>query len=147
MSEPITWSWLESERARLLDELRKVNEEREKVDLSESALQREVNEFKIKIKSITEGEYGGAKKEVEKIRKELGMAPLPSLQVTLEEKGARGFIPYTSVFGVTDAGSSHAGSILMAPVDDPRARRISPRLPWTRQTRSEFRRSPITAIP
>ncbi|CAE6439568.1 unnamed protein product [Rhizoctonia solani] len=102
--------WLESERARLLDELRKVNEEREKIDLSESGLQREVNEFKNKIKCITEGEYGDAKKEVEKIRKELGMPPLPSLQVTLEEKGARGFIPYTSVFGVTDAGSSHAGS-------------------------------------
>ncbi|KAG8691998.1 hypothetical protein FRC11_012344 [Ceratobasidium sp. 423] len=103
--------WLESERARLLDELRKVNEEREKVDLSESALQREINEFKNKIKVITEGEYGAAKKEVEIIRNELGMPPLPSLQVTLEEKGTRGFIPYTSVFGVTDAGSSHIGSI------------------------------------
>ncbi|KAJ1308622.1 hypothetical protein OPQ81_004320 [Rhizoctonia solani] len=102
--------WLESERARLLDELRKVNEEREKIDLSESSLQREVNDLKNKIKTITDGEYGIVKKEVEIIRKELGMTPLPSLQVTLEEKGARGFIPYTSVFGVTDAGSSHIGS-------------------------------------
>ncbi|CAE6455592.1 unnamed protein product [Rhizoctonia solani] len=103
--------WLESERARLLDDLRKVNEEREKIDLSESALQRDVNEFKNKIKSITEGEYGAAKREVDTIRKELGMPPLPSLQVTLDEKGARGFIPYTSIFGVTDAGSSHIGSL------------------------------------
>ncbi|CCO26487.1 hypothetical protein BN14_00511 [Rhizoctonia solani AG-1 IB] len=74
--------WLESERARLLDELRQV-------DLSESALQREVNELKIKIKAITEGEYGAAKNEVEIIRKELGLSPLPSLQATLEEKGTR----------------------------------------------------------
>ncbi|CAE7222262.1 unnamed protein product [Rhizoctonia solani] len=103
--------WLESERARLLDDLRKVNEEREKIDLSEAALRREVNEFQNKIKSIVDGEYGDAKKEVDKIRKELGMADLPSLQITLGEKGARGFIPYTSVFGVTDAGSSHIGSI------------------------------------
>ncbi|EUC57739.1 zinc finger protein [Rhizoctonia solani AG-3 Rhs1AP] len=84
--------WLESERGRLLDELRKVNEEREKASCQcpgfESALQREVSEFKNKIKCITEGEYGDAKQEVEKIRKELGMLPLPSLQVTLEEKGA-----------------------------------------------------------
>ncbi|KAJ1308623.1 hypothetical protein OPQ81_004320 [Rhizoctonia solani] len=80
--------WLESERARLLDELRKVNEEREKIDLSESSLQREVNDLKNKIKTITDGEYGIVKKEVEIIRKELGMTPLPSLQVTLEEKGA-----------------------------------------------------------
>lgn len=98
-------NWLESERARLLDCLREVNEDREKVgsstlsliypyilskvDLSESALLKEVNEFKNQIKTITDGEYGAAKKEVDAIRAELGMPPLPSLQATLEEKSAR----------------------------------------------------------
>ncbi|KAF8681512.1 Zinc finger-containing protein [Rhizoctonia solani] len=104
--------WLESERARLLDELRQV-------DLSESALQREVNELKNKIKVITEGEYGAAKNEVEMIRKELGLSPLPSLQTTLEEKGARGFIPYTSVFGATDVGPSRTGSNHKRRLDQP----------------------------
>lgn len=98
-------NWLESERARLLDCLREVNEDREKVsnltlsliypyilsqvDLNESALVKEINEFKNQIKTITDGEYGSAKKEVDAIRAELGMPPLPSLQATLEEKTAR----------------------------------------------------------
>ncbi|KAG8747527.1 hypothetical protein FRC10_000663 [Ceratobasidium sp. 414] len=98
-------TWLESERARLLDCLRQVNEDREKVDLSESAVLKEINEFKSQIKTITEGEYGAAKKEVDTIRSELGMPPLPSLQDTLEEKSARGFVSHTSLFG-TDVGPS-----------------------------------------
>ncbi|KAF8607623.1 hypothetical protein BDV93DRAFT_519652 [Ceratobasidium sp. AG-I] len=103
-------NWLESERARLLDCLREVNEDREKVDLSESALLKEVTEFKNQIKAITDGEYGAAKKEVDAIRAELEMPPLPSLQATLEEKSARGFVPHTTIFGVTDTGPSHTGS-------------------------------------
>ncbi|KAG8721490.1 hypothetical protein FRC08_012623 [Ceratobasidium sp. 394] len=102
-------NWLESERARLLDCLRQVNEDREKVDLSESAVLKEINEFKSQIKTITEGEYGTAKKEADTIRCELGMPPLPSLQDTLEEKSARGFVSHTSLFG-TDVGSSPTGS-------------------------------------
>lgn len=81
-------AWLESERSRLLECLREVNEDREKVDLHESSLLKEINEFKAKIKTITEGEYGTAKKEVDTIRKELGMPPVPSLQATMEEKSA-----------------------------------------------------------
>ncbi|KAG9127589.1 hypothetical protein FRC07_011907 [Ceratobasidium sp. 392] len=115
-------NWLESERARLLDCLRQVNEDREKVDLSESAILKEINEFKSQIKITTEGEYGAAKKEVDIIRAELGMPPLPSLQTTLEEKSARGFVPHISLFG-TDVGSSPTGSSAnkrrLAQSDDP----------------------------
>jgi hypothetical protein len=59
------------------------------VDLSESSLLKEINEFKNQIKTVTDGEYGTIKKEVDTIRSELGMPPLPSLQATLEEKSAR----------------------------------------------------------
>lgn len=89
----------------MLDCLRQVNEDREKVcgspltgsgiytypkvDLSESAILKEINEFKNQIKTITDGEYEAAKKEVDAIRLELGMPPLRSLEATLEEKSAR----------------------------------------------------------
>jgi hypothetical protein len=53
--------------------------------LTESSLLKEINEFKTKIQAITEGEYKAAKKEVDLIRKDLGMPPLPSLQATLEK--------------------------------------------------------------
>ncbi|KAG8796760.1 hypothetical protein FRC12_000010 [Ceratobasidium sp. 428] len=113
-------NWLESERARLLDCLRQVNEDREKVDLSESAILKEINEFKSQIKTITEGEYGAAKTEVDTIRSELGMPALPSLQDTLEEKSARGFVSHISLFG-TDVGSptgSSANKRRLAQSDD-----------------------------
>ncbi|QRV72750.1 hypothetical protein RhiJN_00764 [Ceratobasidium sp. AG-Ba] len=102
-------NWLESERVRLLDCLRQVNEDKEKVDLSESTILKEISEFKNQIKNITDGEYGAAKKEVDTIRSELGMPPLPSLEATLEEKSARGFVPHTSIFG-TDTGSPTGSS-------------------------------------
>ncbi|KAI8982929.1 hypothetical protein BD414DRAFT_419118 [Trametes punicea] len=79
---------LESERQRLLSCLREVNEDRDKADIQEATLNKEVNELQHKIKSISEGEYAAAKQDVDRLRQELGQPPLPSLQTTLEEKSA-----------------------------------------------------------
>ncbi|PIL28168.1 hypothetical protein GSI_09705 [Ganoderma sinense ZZ0214-1] len=79
---------LESERARLIICLREVNEDRDKTDLAEATLNKEVTDLHAKIKSITEGEYTVAKQDVDRLRGELGQPPLPSLQTTLEEKSA-----------------------------------------------------------
>ncbi|KAH9848829.1 hypothetical protein C2E23DRAFT_841762 [Lenzites betulinus] len=77
---------LESERARLLESLREVNEDRDKADIQEATLNKEVNELQYKIKNISDGEYAVAKQDVDRLRQELGQPPLPSLQSTLEEK-------------------------------------------------------------
>ncbi|KAM5530299.1 hypothetical protein V8D89_009769 [Ganoderma adspersum] len=79
---------LDSERSRLLNCLREVNEDRDKADLAEATLSKEVNDLQTKIRSITEGEYTVAKQDVDRLRHELGQLPLPSLQSTLEEKSA-----------------------------------------------------------
>ncbi|KAI0658741.1 hypothetical protein C8Q70DRAFT_1054473 [Cubamyces menziesii] len=79
---------LESERQRLLNCLREVNEDRDKADIQEATLNKEVNDLQHKIKTISEGEYAVAKQDVDRLRQELGQPPLPSLQTTLEEKSA-----------------------------------------------------------
>ncbi|KAL7283837.1 hypothetical protein ACG7TL_003277 [Trametes sanguinea] len=79
---------LESERQRLLNCLREVNEDRDKADIQEATLNKEVSELQHKIKSISEGDYAAAKNDVDRLRQELGQPPLPSLQTTLEEKSA-----------------------------------------------------------
>ncbi|KAI1791765.1 hypothetical protein LXA43DRAFT_972971 [Ganoderma leucocontextum] len=79
---------LDSERSRLLNCLREVNEDRDNADLAEATLSKEVTDLQTKIKSITEGEYTVAKHDVDRLRQELGQPPLPSLQSTLEEKSA-----------------------------------------------------------
>ena len=45
-------------------------------------------ELRSKIKVITDGEYSVSKREVDKLRQELGEEPLPSLQTMLDEKSA-----------------------------------------------------------
>lgn len=77
---------LESERTRLLNCLREVNEDRDKVDLMESSLEKECRDTRAKIAQLTETDYAIAKADVDRLRKELGQPPLPSLQHTLEEK-------------------------------------------------------------
>ncbi|KAF8582295.1 hypothetical protein K439DRAFT_1351553 [Ramaria rubella] len=74
---------LESERARLLNCLREVNEDRDKV-----SSQLACEELRGKIKTITDGEYAASKREVDSLRQELGQEPLPSLQNMLDEKSA-----------------------------------------------------------
>jgi len=81
-------NWLESERANLLEQLRQVNEDREKADQLESSLLKECNEAKSKIQTISGGEYADAKREVDALRAELGLPPVRSLQSTLDEKAA-----------------------------------------------------------
>ncbi|KAI0717640.1 hypothetical protein C8Q72DRAFT_160294 [Fomitopsis betulina] len=80
---------LESERARLLNCLREVNEDRDKADLLEVTLNRECADLRQKIQTISDTEYATAKADVDRLRQELGQSPLPSLQQTLEEKSSQ----------------------------------------------------------
>ncbi|KAH9905097.1 uncharacterized protein B0H18DRAFT_1033839 [Fomitopsis serialis] len=80
---------LESERARLLNCLREVNEDRDKADLMEATLNKECADLRQKIQALSDTEYATAKADVDRLRQELGQAPLPSLQQTLEEKSTQ----------------------------------------------------------
>jgi len=53
---------LESERTRLLNSLREVNEDRDKADLMESTIERECHELRSKMNQLSDGEYAIAKK-------------------------------------------------------------------------------------
>ena len=44
------------------------------------------SDLRLKIQTITDGEYAIAKRDVEQLRAELGQPPLPNLQETLEER-------------------------------------------------------------
>ncbi|KAI0005918.1 hypothetical protein BJV74DRAFT_800803 [Russula compacta] len=77
---------LDSERARLLNCLREVNEDRDKTDMMEAQLNNECAELRARIQQITDGEYATAKRDVDALRAEIGQPPLPGLQTTLEEK-------------------------------------------------------------
>ncbi|THU84621.1 hypothetical protein K435DRAFT_870092 [Dendrothele bispora CBS 962.96] len=80
---------LESERTRLLNSLRQVNEDRDKADMLESTLEKECTDLRTKITSLSEGDYAVAKRDVDKLRQELGQPPLPSLQSMLDEKSVQ----------------------------------------------------------
>jgi len=80
---------LESERNRLLNCLVAVNKDRDKADLMEVSIDRECVELRLKINTLTEGDYTVAKRDVDRLRVELGQQPLPSLQSTLDEKSAQ----------------------------------------------------------
>ncbi|KAJ7202410.1 hypothetical protein GGX14DRAFT_699229 [Mycena pura] len=71
-----------------------VNDDRTQADLLESSLDRERVALSAKIAALSEGEYGAAKAEVDRLRAELGQPPLPSLREMLDGKGA----------GITDKG-------------------------------------------
>ncbi|KAJ2992869.1 hypothetical protein NUW54_g7833 [Trametes sanguinea] len=73
---------LESERQRLLNCLREVNEDRDKADIQEATLNKEVSELQHKIKTISEGDYASAKNDVDRLRQELGQPPLPTPGLT-----------------------------------------------------------------
>lgn len=80
---------LDSERTRLLNCLREVNEDRDKADLLKTSIDRECAALRVKITSLTEGEYAIAKQDVDRLRQELGQPPIPSLQNTLDEKSSQ----------------------------------------------------------
>ena len=44
------------------------------------------SDLRLKIQTITDGEYAIAKRDVDQLRAELGQPPLPNLQETLEER-------------------------------------------------------------
>ncbi|KAI0326018.1 hypothetical protein GY45DRAFT_1356470 [Cubamyces sp. BRFM 1775] len=118
---------LESERQRLLNCLREVNEDRDKADIQEATLNKEVNDLQHKIKTISEGEYAVAKQDVDRLRQELGQPPLPSLQTTLEEKSAEYLkaLRLQAETSTTPTGTKRAGEELAGdgqPVKRPRGR-------------------------
>ncbi|GJE96371.1 hypothetical protein PsYK624_125660 [Phanerochaete sordida] len=80
---------LDSERSRLLKCLQEVNEDRDKADMLADKLARDVGELQGKIKALSDGEYAAAKDDVDRLRRELGQPPLPSLQATIEDKSAQ----------------------------------------------------------
>jgi len=81
-------NWLESERERLLEALKEVNLDRERVDLAEANLSRSIQEYQTTITTVTDGDYARSRGTVDILRHELDLPPLPSLQDTLNEKAA-----------------------------------------------------------
>ncbi|KAM6500127.1 hypothetical protein JOM56_003141 [Amanita muscaria] len=114
---------LDSERARLLNSLREINEDRDKVinlfkrriplfysgndirpiswkplstksahwcdpvqALDHETLSNRCEELRKRIEQLSDGEYIAAKRDVDRLRHELGQSPLPPLQATLEER-------------------------------------------------------------
>ncbi|KAL0572467.1 hypothetical protein V5O48_009490 [Marasmius crinis-equi] len=80
---------LDSERAKLLESLRQVNEDRDKADILTSTIEKECSDLRSQISKLSEGDYVLAKRQVDQLRKDLGQSPLPSLQSMLDEKSAQ----------------------------------------------------------
>ncbi|KAL1742843.1 hypothetical protein HDZ31DRAFT_42335 [Schizophyllum fasciatum] len=111
---------LDSERNRLLNCLREVNEDRDKPsDTEPSSLPFPLRctGLRQQIAALTEGEYAAAKREVDTIRAELGQPPLPSLQNTLDEKTSQ-YLTQRRLSGVKRSGSPVPGQ----PAKRPRGR-------------------------
>ncbi|GLB34562.1 putative zinc finger-containing protein [Lyophyllum shimeji] len=100
---------LESERTKLLNALREINEDRDKADLMEATIERECHEIRTKMNHLTEGEYAVAKADVDRLRQELGQPPLPSLQSTLDEKSNQ-YLNERRLSGNDSQNSASAGS-------------------------------------
>ncbi|KAF5323881.1 hypothetical protein D9611_008271 [Ephemerocybe angulata] len=99
---------LESERARLLKCLQDINADRDSADLAESTLNKECTDLRTKISQLSDGEYALAKNDVDRLRADLGQAPLPSLQQTLEERTAQ-YLTERRLGGNEDAYYSGGG--------------------------------------
>ncbi|TRM59200.1 hypothetical protein BD626DRAFT_508587 [Schizophyllum amplum] len=108
---------LDSERNRLLNCLREVNEDRDKAQLMEINMDAECNNLRQQIASITEGDYALAKREVDTIRADLGQAPLPTLQNTIDEKTSQ-YLTQRRLSGIKRSGSPIPGQ----PAKRPRGR-------------------------
>ncbi|KAH8813411.1 hypothetical protein DL96DRAFT_1626001 [Flagelloscypha sp. PMI_526] len=82
---------LESERVRLLECLAQVNTDRDKADLLLADLQSRQTQTRFQITTLTspESQYATSKKEVDRLRRDLGESPLPPLQKVLEERLGR----------------------------------------------------------
>ncbi|KAF7793299.1 hypothetical protein EIP86_004411 [Pleurotus ostreatoroseus] len=52
----------------------------------EQKLNEEITSLHDKVKTLSDGDYATAKADVDRLRKELGQEPLPSIQTLLEEK-------------------------------------------------------------
>ncbi|KAF8065321.1 hypothetical protein FPV67DRAFT_178613 [Lyophyllum atratum] len=100
---------LESERTRLLNALREINEDRDKADLMESTIERECHEIRTKMNQLTEGEYAVSKNDVDRLRQELGQPALPSIQSTLDEKSNQ-YLNERRLGGSDSQNSASAGT-------------------------------------
>ncbi|KDR69348.1 hypothetical protein GALMADRAFT_77508 [Galerina marginata CBS 339.88] len=132
---------LESERARLLNSLREINEDRDKVDLMESSLEKECRETRAKIAQLTETDYAVAKADVDRLRGELGQAPLPSLQSTLEEKTAQ-YLNERRLSG--NDSQSQSISARNTPVAGPSTSNVSAAHGGTTNSNSNKRSAPVS---
>ncbi|KAJ2916955.1 hypothetical protein MD484_g3457, partial [Candolleomyces efflorescens] len=107
---------LDSERQRLLKCLQEINSDRDQADIAQSTLESECHELQSKITQLSDGEYAIAKNDVDRLRQELGQAPLPSLQQTLEERTTQ-YLTERRLNG-NENGDSSTGSKRSAPNDD-----------------------------
>ena len=73
------------------------------------------HELQSKITQLSDGEYAIAKNDVDRLRQELGQAPLPSLQQTLEERTTQ-YLTERRLNG-NENGDSSTGSKRSAPND------------------------------
>jgi len=99
-------SKLENERSRLLKALQDVNADRDKADLMEATIDKECNELRAKIRSVSDGDYSAAKHQVDSLRAELGMPPMPSLQQAMAEKSAA-YLNDRRLNGPVDMATGH----------------------------------------
>ncbi|KAK0205668.1 hypothetical protein IW262DRAFT_786274 [Armillaria fumosa] len=120
---------LESERQRLLNCLRQVNEDRDQADLLESTIDKECTEIRQRIQQITEGEYTVAKRDVDRLRQELGQPPLPSLQTMLDEKSSQ-FLTERRLMATPSRNADQETTVVSSvrnPVADRKGARTEPR--------------------
>ncbi|KAJ7580716.1 hypothetical protein C8J56DRAFT_960693 [Mycena floridula] len=99
---------LDSERNKMLDSLRQINEDRDKADMMITTMENECSQLRRTVQDVQEGEYAAAKRDVDKLRRELGQPALPSLQNTLDEKNTQ-YLTDRRLNG-SDAGPAKRGA-------------------------------------
>ncbi|KAL4077188.1 hypothetical protein V8B97DRAFT_1401939 [Scleroderma yunnanense] len=131
---------LDSERTRLLNCLAEINADRDKADLMETSLSRECGffhacqpwhsyliaadrcaELRQQIAALQGGEYAIAKRDVDRLRAELGQPSLPPLQATLDEKTSQ-YLHDRRVNGEKRTASDGPAEVQQAATKRPRGR-------------------------
>ncbi|KAL4067843.1 hypothetical protein J3A83DRAFT_3755613 [Scleroderma citrinum] len=110
---------LDSERTRLLNCLAEINADRDKADLMETSLS--CAELRQQIAALQGGEYAIAKRDVDRLRAELGQPSLPPLQATLDEKTSQ-YLHDRRVNGEKRTASDGPAEVQQAATKRPRGR-------------------------